>query len=331
MQNQQVHTQNSETQPLVTFIVTNYNIPTDLLIQCIDSILALSLRPFEREIIVVDDGSTESPIESLQKYNDDIIYVRKSNGGISTARNMGLKMATGKYVQFVDGDDMLVTAVYEHCLDMARYQKVDIIAFNFTHQKNDTVVYEDWPEMSGVEMVHRHNLQGATCLYIFRRSIVGKLTYTPGICYGEDEEFTPQLFLRAEKIIRTTAKAYYYRQRQGSVINNTTPEAIQQRLSDNLQVITNLSNIADTLPYKERLAMGRRVAQLTMDYIYNTIVLTKKRQQLDLQLDKLRSKGLFPLPDHDYTSKYKWFRRLTNTKIGLALLMKTLPLIQKEE
>ena len=50
----------------------------------------------------------------------------------------------------------------------------------------------------------------------------------------------------------------------------------------------------------------------------------------DAQLEELRKKGLFPLPDKDYTSKYKWFRRLSNTKIGLAFLMRTLPLIKRE-
>ena len=76
--------------------------------------------------------------------------------------------------------------------------------------------------------------------------------------------------------------------------------------------------------------MERRVAQLTMDYIYNTIVLTRQRSELDKRVEQLRSEGLFPLPDRDYTTKYNWFRRLTNSQAGLALLMKTLPLANKE-
>ena len=52
-------------QPLVSFILTDYNLPTDMLCECIDSILRLSLRADEREIIIVDDGSDNSPMNDL--------------------------------------------------------------------------------------------------------------------------------------------------------------------------------------------------------------------------------------------------------------------------
>ena len=68
---------NNTQQPLVSFIVTCYNLPVDMLCECIDSILKLSLQPDEREIIVVDDGSEVSPMNDLLKYGDDIIYVRR--------------------------------------------------------------------------------------------------------------------------------------------------------------------------------------------------------------------------------------------------------------
>ena len=214
MQTQQDSTPIQETQPLVTFIVTCYNLPQKMLSECIESILSLSLRPFEREIIVVDDGSEQSPIEELQRFGNDIVYVRKGNGGVSTARNLGLRTATGRYIQFVDGDDTLIQSTYEHCLDIVRYGKADAVMFDFTHKSSDDLTYEDWEPMSGCDMMRQHNIQGAACLCLFSRSILGELCFTPGISYGEDEEFIPQLLLRAERVVRTTAKAYYYRLRE---------------------------------------------------------------------------------------------------------------------
>lgn len=76
--------------------------------------------------------------------------------------------------------------------------------------------------------------------------------------------------------------------------------------------------------------MQRRTAQLTMDYIYNVITQTKSQHYLDRRLEELRRKGLFPLPDRDYTTKYKWFRRMTNTSAGLKMLLHTLPYINRE-
>ena len=119
-----------EMTPLVSFIITNYNLPVNLLSKCIDSVLALSLRPSEREIIVVDDGSDLSPINDLVTYGDEIIYVRQKHGGVSIARNTGIQMARGRYLQFIDGDDYLIQAAYEHCLDIVRYsQDIDVVPF----------------------------------------------------------------------------------------------------------------------------------------------------------------------------------------------------------
>ena len=60
--------------PLVSFIIPYYNLPIQMLCDCIDSILALSLAKDEREIIIIDDGSKVSPMNALMKYGDDIVY-----------------------------------------------------------------------------------------------------------------------------------------------------------------------------------------------------------------------------------------------------------------
>jgi hypothetical protein len=67
-----------------------------------------------------------------------------------------------------------------------------------------------------------------------------------------------------------------------------------------------------------------------MDYLYNTIVLTRSRQELDTRIDELYAEGLFPLPDRDYSQKYKWFRRMTNSSFGRTVLLNTLPFLSKE-
>ena len=330
MQNQQSDTPFQEVQPLVTFIVTCYNLPLSMLCQCIDSLTALSLSPEEREIIIVDDGSEKSPMEDLKDYEKDIIYLRKSNGGVSSARNMGIRMATGQYIQFVDGDDWLIKSAYEHCLDLIRNGRTDIVLYDFSLSTEVPATYEDSEPQSGSDLMRNENIHGSACTCIFRKNILGNLSFTSGITYGEDEEFTPQLLLRADQVIRTTGKAYYYRKHPESAIANKSKEAVERRLNNNLQVIRNLKRMSATMPTSERIALERRVAQLTMDYIYNTIMLTRDGKLLDKQLAELRQEGLFPLPDRNYTTKYKWFRRLTNSKAGLAILKRALPLMNKE-
>ena len=319
-------------QPLVSFIVTCYNLPVDMLCECIDSILKLNLETAEREIIVVDDGSDVSPMNDLLKYGDDIIYVRQKNGGVSVARNTAMDMAKGQYIQLVDGDDCLLKIPYEYCLDLIRNcSNVDVVMFDFTHKSDKAPVAFNPPIIkNGPELLRTENIRGAACCCLFRQAVRGKLAFTPGIAYGEDEEFTPQLLIRAESVYITDAQAYFYRERTTSAVHQTDEASIQKRLSDTKEVILHLSRLADISPQSDKIALQRRVAQLTMDYLYNTILLTRSEEKLDETIDDLRKNNLFPLPNHPYSTKYTWFRRLSNSALGRKILLTTLPIMKKE-
>lgn len=316
-------TEEAEPQPLISFIVTTYGLPTEMLRECLESIMALSLSEDDREIIVVDDGSEVSPLNDLVDLRDNIIYLRQRNRGLSTARNMGLQVATGKYIQFVDGDDRLIQAPYEHCLDIARFTNADLILFYQTVEAQPDVPFEYEGPVTGAAYMHQHNLRASACGYIFRKNILGTLRFTPGRLH-EDEEFTPQIMLRAEHVYYTKSKAYYYRQRENSI---TTDESIRnraRRLDDTERIILHLQDIAQHSPEIDRVALNRRVAQLSMDYLYNTILLTHSARHLNEAIEKLRQHGLFPLPDKNYTKKYTAFRRLVNSRLGRRLLLLTI-------
>jgi hypothetical protein len=137
--------------------------------------------------------------------------------------------------------------------------------------------------------------------------------------------------LRAEKVCDTSAVAYYYRQRDCSIISTATPSHLQKRRDDFKAIIMRLHVIADRLPSQERLALQRRVAQLTMDFVYHQIVQTRSYDEVIVQLEDLRKQGLFPLPDRDYTAKYRWFRKLSSTSWGLRMLVLTLPRMAKSD
>ena len=314
----QISTQNSK--PQISFIITTYNIDDEMLRSCIDSILRLSLSRDDREIILVDDGSDLPPLTSLSDIIDEIIYIRQRNQGLSAARNRGLQIANGEYIQFVDGDDMLIQAPYEHCLDIARYHNPDMVIFDTSHSPTSEVAFEYNGPISGSEYMHSYNLHATACGYIFRRSILHTLRFTPGILH-EDEEFTPQLLLRAERVFSTKAKAYYYRQRSQSIMHNNNRRHQLKRLHDTRNIIFRLQYLASTLPEADRVALNRRIAQLSMDYLYNTILLTHSSKHLDIAIQDLRSKGLFPLPDKDYTKKYMLFRKAINSRLGRRMLL----------
>lgn len=320
MQSQQNIPQNKK-RLQISFIVTTYNLSVEMLKRCLDSIVALSLHPEEREIIVIDDGSDISPLPQLDSHIDNIIYYRQPNKGVSAARNAGIRIATGDYIQFVDGDDWLIQAPYEHCLDIVRYQDPDIVLFDMTTKNSAQTEFTYVGPIEGNRYMLHNNIKASVCSYIFRKSTLVNLRFTDGTKYGEDEEFTPQLILRSERLFSTEAKAYHYTQHEGSVTHRRKSMDIQERLDDNFNVICRLQYRADRLPKQDQEALKRRVAQLTMDYLYNVIRFTHNSQYLETCISKLYDKGLYPLPDRDYTKKYKWFRRLMGSKTGRKLLM----------
>lgn len=307
------------TEPLVSFIITSYNIPSHMIKECIGSLLKLSLSNEEREIILVDDGSDISVINEITELRDELVYVRQRNKGLSVARNTGLMYASGRYIQFVDGDDFIIPAPYEHCLDIARFQTPDMIMFKITGTTDVSIPFSYSEPVSGSNYMKNNNLVASVCGFLFRRNILGDLRFRPGIVH-EDEDFTPQLLLRAENVISTNASAYYYRKRNNSITNNKDKSHIYKRLSDFKNVILHLQSIIETIPETDRPALQRRIAQLTMDYIYNIIRLTHDREYLDNAIRQMKEHMLFPLPEKNYTKKYVCFRKVVNNRLLRNLL-----------
>jgi len=321
----------NEQKPLVSFILTYYNLPVPMLCECINSILALSLQPSEREIIVVDDGSDTSPMNGLMQYGDTIIYVRQKNQGLSVARNTGIDLSNGEYIQFVDTDDYLIKTAYDHSLDIVRQNnQIDMLLFDFTSNDSLAATFHDSPFTSGTNYMLHNNIHGTAWGYIFKKSTMGELRFTPGI-WHEDEEFTPLLLIRAEVVCVTDAKAYYYRKRANSIMTTTDDKSSAKRLKDFLGVISRLKDKCSYLPQNDKIALQRRVAQLSMDYIYNAILLTHSYNHVMDCVKELYDAGLYPLPKHNYSTKYVWFRRLANSKAGLRILLHTMPHLKREK
>lgn len=310
----------NEQKPTVSFIIPCYNLPAEMIAECIDSILALSLRRGEREIILVDDGSDTSPLGQLGGRENEITYIRQDNKGLSEARNTGLRAATGRYIQFVDGDDRLISRAYDRCLEIAKREEPDMVMFRLTTKIGRIADKHIKPEItSGHQYMLKNNLRATACGYLFSKDTLGSLRFTSGILH-EDEDFTPQLVLSARIVCDTGITAYYYRTRPHSITNNINKRNVIRRLNDIERTIGHLDKIAEGLGNDKRRAMERRVAQLTMDYIYNTVRLTRSASQLRRRLKRLEAAGLFPLPDGRYTPTYTLFRLVTKNKLLINLL-----------
>ena len=98
-----------------------------------------------------------------------------------------------------------------------------------------------------------------------------------------------------------------------------------RRLDDEETLILRLHRRADTLPYGERQAMQRRLSQLTMDYLYDIIVLTGSKRFLTERLKTLEKEGLFPPREKTFGKRSAMFARMVRTSLGRNILLATLP------
>ena len=289
----------------ISFIITYYNEPLEMLQECVQSVLALPLHPREREILLIDDGSAVPAPEF-----DCVTVIHQENQGLSAARNKGMELAQGDYIQFLDADDFLLSEAYWQVLEMQLSIRPDVLLFDFTHSvsKDNNLKGIEYFH-SGVDFLRRRNMRGSACSYMFRRSILGDLRFLPGIVH-EDELFTPQLLLRAESLLVAKASPYYYRMRTDTITSQKDATHIQRRMHDTLIVLQELNRLAKAAQGKERDALKRRISQLSMDAIFNSWMLTRSQKEVLSCLRSLKECGLYPLPLRCYTLKY-WLFVLT--------------------
>lgn len=212
----------------ISVIVPIYNVE-EYLPRCVKSLLKQTYRNLE--IILVDDGSTDncsSLCDEFEKQDRRIKVIHKANGGLSDARNAGMKVMTGEYVSFIDSDDWINIHFYEVLMDVINKENCDIV------QCEREILHEDKGEFCSVIKEYHvdiYDAEKALKLLIeenkFKQVVWNKLYRRESITLefkkgktNEDEFWTYRVFGKANKIAYVNAPMYYYFQREGSIINS---------------------------------------------------------------------------------------------------------------
>ena len=163
--------------------------------------------------------------------------------------------------------------------------------------------------------MHSNSISSDPSSYIFSRSLLCGQTCT-GVGKTADEDFSTRLVLKAERLY-TTDTAAVCRMNEESKNSNVSSDS-GQLLDDMEKSILQFVRLWDSVPFSERQALQSRVAQLSMDYLKETI--RKKPSEWSERTERLGKNGLFPLPKRNYTNRYDWFRRLSSSAIGRKIL-----------
>ena len=207
----------------VSIIVPAYNV-AEYLEDCISSIRNQTYSNIE--IIIVDDGSTDSTgvIGDLLSTKDNRVrVVHKSNGGVSSARNIGLEVASGDYIMFVDGDDWIDFTTINLLLEKVECYNADICyATQYYRNENNleiATILDDKKEYSSIEILREHlhyKFIASPCFSLIRSQIAKKVRFNTEIHTLEDWEYNFQIISYAKTIGLINTAFYHYRTVNGS-------------------------------------------------------------------------------------------------------------------
>ena len=245
-------------QEKISIIVPVYKVEKELN-RCVQSLLKQTYKNLE--IILVDDGSPDQCPTLCERYAEidrRVKVIHKKNGGLSDARNVGLKQATGEYILYVDSDDYIDFDACERLIKPIGSQNIDIVVGNAVLEKIDGVemmLHSATPpgkiytaKEFIMRAVHAYQWYAPAWLNMYRREFLldNKLYFKRGI-YFEDVQMLPRVFMSAQKITCIEGTFYHYIIRENSIM---TSQRNEKKKNDSIQNLKEWKNQFDLLDDK---------------------------------------------------------------------------------
>lgn len=212
---------------LISVIIPVYN-AQKYIEACLQSVINQKYQNLE--IILIDDGSTDSSGEILDRYielDSRIKVIHISNSGVSKARNVGLSFAQGDYVTFVDADDWISDDMYYEMVMLAENCQMDLVQCSYD------LIYEDREKRDiikpsqnykGKEQIMlaycKEEISPSTCNKMFGRKIFKDARFDEHLSVGEDRDIVYRFCQKCNQVVSSNQIFYHYRQSAGSAMRN---------------------------------------------------------------------------------------------------------------
>jgi len=196
-------------QPKITVVIPVYN-TEKYLDKCLSSVVNQTF--LDIKVIIVNDGSTDKSLEICKKYalkDSRITLIDKANEGVSVARNIGIKLAEGEWIYFLDSDDFLDLDTFEYLMKEVISSNVDIIQFGLKSYRNSTLIREKKPsskkEYHNLKNFLNANELKPVCawLHLFKLEVIKRnnILFNSNLKHGEDMLFVYSVYCHAHKIL----------------------------------------------------------------------------------------------------------------------------------
>lgn len=248
--------------PKISVIVPVYN-TEKYLKKCLESIIHQTYQDFE--IVIINDGSTDNSQkiidEYIKEYPDKVKCINKENGGLSSARNSGIEVATGNYIIFVDSDDYIETKLFEQALPYMQ-KDIDLIKYKLVkvddkYKELERINGPTFDKVTGEEgfnkLVFNDVLLEPACLYLYKKDIFvdNNLRFLENT-YHEDFGLIPIILLNAKKMVSIDFYGYYYVQAGNSITRNDDYAKTVKRANDLLIHYDNMKSFVKGMNIQEK-------------------------------------------------------------------------------
>ena len=261
--------------------------------KCLNSLVKQSLK--EIEIIVVNDGTKDNSQKIIdkyvKKYPDKIKSYIKENGGQGSARNYGLKKASGEYIGYVDSDDFVEKDMYKKLYNKAKENNYDIVVCGNYN------VSEDYQNKNIDAFINNYNTDLENIFFgkmavwnkIYKRDILikNKLEFKEKVWY-EDLAFTLKAIMNSNTFAFIDEPLYDYLIREGSTMNNSNVQR-------NLEILDAFNDILSYIQHNKKEEYFSKIEFLAIDHIYISAIVRVLKAEAD---DKVKRETINKLLDY---------------------------------
>lgn len=281
----------NEEDSLISIVIPIYN-AEKYLEECLNSIKNQTYQNFE--VIMVNDGSKDNSETICKRFSEDdtrFRYFKKENGGVSSARNIGLDNVEGDYITFIDADDwvdenhlqLLITTVKKNHSDIVvssykQFNNIDVFYLRaYTIQEKYLLNFEKmnrddfltiFPKLMSTNVCFNNAVAK-----LFRKELVNDLRFDTSIKYGEDLDFYFRLYLTVDSISYVDEPTYVYRVHGDSTTSNFNQEHAEQELNIFKYMYEKIQEIG--LPSIHYFKKLKKLLEWRMDFLENKVLLNE--------------------------------------------------------
>ncbi len=284
--------------------------------RCVKSLLNQDLIPNEYEIIIIDDGSTDSSCSIAQvfaKKNKNVHLFSQENKGLSATRNRGLEIAKGDYIYFLDADDYIASNVLKCLTELSEENELNILGFDMKYVSDDDDSFTDSltqnlqdlsvQVMDGITFIGERGYRNEVWWYIIKKSFLldTGIKFIDGR-FAQDSPFTSNLFAKANRVARIKLDVHRFVKVENSVQTSTDNAHLLKYIYDFVFAIEELGLLIKNIDnsHKSYEKAVRNFKQKQQSFVFSLFIKVfrcdiLKFDELKKILVKLKKMDTYPI------------------------------------